>query len=654
VAAYHQAIGTALAVGGGGDEVFSVCGTTATRVFHPCLTVEKQCSNGVGELGDILFSGIISNCSGDATLFNLSVSNIVEGASVLLTNVAVLSPGQKVLVNGVSMGAAGCEPVTDTLLARAFDVFGAAVISSDSATCSNIVSPCIQVTKLCDNAAPGQAIPFSGTVTNCGNVTLENVTVVDDNATPGNAGDDVVVFGPVTLAPHTGGSYSGSYYAATCPSTNTVTASGTTPQACGGALVSDTDFAVCGNPGTPGIHVSKTCQLTGNCDNPTISYSITVTNTGDLALDSVQVVDDNGTPGVPGDDVVYNLGTLLAGAEVVTNGSYTATYNPSVNTVVASGISAGSPACGGGSNVSDSANCRVELTCTPCVDITKSCVLTNINGMVIMFSGIVSNCGNVTLSNVTVTDDQAGPVTNVVSLAPGATFGYAGAYAVSNNFTDIATVVGEVPAFVGGGSVTDTASATCVPQNCITRTPGYWFNHLKSCDPNCATLKKAIAANGGRLDLGFICLPTNGVANADLAMRQALSFFPPSSKGLSPLCAERKKLAFHLVAAIANTALFGTNPGGCAGYTNGVPVTLPSDLIDQARSAAACGNIEMIKNMTTLLDLFNNSGDNVAMPAPLKPCGLGGAKNRDMLRKNVFNASNCGNTNNCVSGHACP
>jgi hypothetical protein len=657
VTAYHSALGTTVpTVPGQEPEVFFVCGTTSTKVLTPCLTVDKTCQNGVGEMGDILFSGVISNCSGNATLFNVAVSNLVEGASVLLTNVAVLSPRTAFTVSGVSMGAAGCEPVTDTLKVRGNDVLGGLWEAQDSATCSNVVSPCITVTKICDNVAAGLAIPFSGVVSNCGNVTLNNVIVVDNSGTPGNAGDDTIVFGPATLAPKAASPYSGSYLPVDCPSTNTVTASGTTAPACGGATVQDTDSAICGTIGTPGIQVSKTCLWNNSCTTPVVNYSITVTNTGELALNSVLAVDDNATPANPADDVVFNIGTLAVGAKAVVNGSYVPTTTVPTNTVIASGVSAGAPACGGGSNVTDTADCSVTIPCPPCIDITKACLATNINGWTIMFSGVVSNCGAVTLTDVTVTDDQAGAVTNVASLAPGAKFPYAGSYlVVSNNYTDVATVVGTKPAFIGGGTVSDNATATCrPPQDCITRTPGYWFNHLKSTDANCATLKKAIAANGGRLDLGFICLPTNGVANAETAMRQALSFFPPSKKGLSPLCAARLQLGFHLVAAIANTALMGTDPGACVGYTNGLPVTLPSDLIEQARRAAACDNIAAIQNLTTLLDVFNNSGHNVSFQAPLKPCGLGGAPNRDALRINVFTATNCGKTNNCIAGSACP
>ncbi len=89
--------------------------------------------------------------------------------------------------------------------------------------------PCIEVTKTCTDAiGTGGAINFSGTVTNCGvYYDLTNITVVDDNGTPGDPSDDFVVLGPISLK--WGGdsaNYTGSYIPTTSPSTNTVTATG--------------------------------------------------------------------------------------------------------------------------------------------------------------------------------------------------------------------------------------------------------------------------------------------------------------------------------------------------------------------------------------------------------------------------------------------
>jgi len=97
---------------------------------------------------------------------------------------------------------------------------------------TNAFACCIELTKTCTDAVSANGpIQYSGVVKNiCFDVPLTNVTVVDDNGTPGTFSDDVVVLGPITLAPAgqsgDSASYSGSYVPLTSPSTNTVTATG--------------------------------------------------------------------------------------------------------------------------------------------------------------------------------------------------------------------------------------------------------------------------------------------------------------------------------------------------------------------------------------------------------------------------------------------
>lgn len=88
-------------------------------------------------------------------------------------------------------------------------------------------APCISVTKTCVDAVnSNQTISFSGAVTNCGLYTLSDVTVKDDNGTPGNSSDDFIVLGPVTLLSGASANFSSSYIPGASPTTNTVTAAG--------------------------------------------------------------------------------------------------------------------------------------------------------------------------------------------------------------------------------------------------------------------------------------------------------------------------------------------------------------------------------------------------------------------------------------------
>ena len=109
-----------------------------------------------------------------------------------------------------------------------------------AALSSNAFAPtlCIEVTKTCTDGNP---ILFSGTVKNCGPYNLTDVTVVDDNGTPGSPGDDVPVLVLSSLASGATATYSGSYTPTTTPSTDTVTATGHYAS----YTVTDTASAVC-------------------------------------------------------------------------------------------------------------------------------------------------------------------------------------------------------------------------------------------------------------------------------------------------------------------------------------------------------------------------------------------------------------------------
>jgi len=93
--------------------------------------------------------------------------------------------------------------------------------------------PCIDVTKYCEDALfPGDAITFSGTVTNCGNTTLWDVTVKDILTYE-------ILLDDVTLKPGEWQEYSGSYTPTTCTSTNMVKAWATYYYSCGDYCGSD-------------------------------------------------------------------------------------------------------------------------------------------------------------------------------------------------------------------------------------------------------------------------------------------------------------------------------------------------------------------------------------------------------------------------------
>ena len=164
--------------------------------------------------------------------------------------------------------------------------------------------------------AVGEAITYTYVVTNTGNAAIANVVVRDDNATPGNTGDDfnaTYVSGDTDNDSLLDVNESWSYTStrnvtqemldAGADLTNlaTATGDGATP---------DTDDATIDVEQIPGISINKITidgnnsgdHLTGVIAGNAITWRYEVSNTGNSALSDVHVTDDNGTPGNTSDD----------------------------------------------------------------------------------------------------------------------------------------------------------------------------------------------------------------------------------------------------------------------------------------------------------------------------------------------------------------
>jgi len=150
------------------------------------------------------------------------------------------------------------------------------------------------------------------------------------------------------------------------------------------------------------------------------------------------------------------------------------------------------------------------------------------------------------------------------------------------------------------------ATVKCEVPQCVTRTQGYWFNHIipaRGQNPaGCATLSLVFQKLGGSMNLGFTTV------NLD----QAIGMFW-TKQSENDLCKARQKLATQLIAAIANATLLNDPTPGCLPAAN--------QLITDAQAAAASCDVARINQFQSMLDAFNNSGDNLNFPPGLSACG---------------------------------
>ena len=145
----------------------------------------------------------------------------------------------------------------------------------------------------------------------------------------------------------------------------------------------------------PGIDVFKDCPANAAA-GAAITYEITVTNVGNVALTNITVIDD-----IIGDLSDQFPDTLDVGSDPVTvQVQYTPVAgdgDPVTNTVTATGDwDAGETT----ESVSDTAECTTDITHVPGIDVTKSCPQTVAFGADITYTITVTNTGNEPLENV--------------------------------------------------------------------------------------------------------------------------------------------------------------------------------------------------------------------------------------------------------------
>jgi uncharacterized repeat protein (TIGR01451 family) len=501
------------------------------------LNMNIVAPNGIANVGDrINYSFTVTN-TGNVTLTNIMVTDPIISVS---GGPITLAPGAS--NNSAFTGFyvltqadidAGKKDNTATVSAK--DPKNNSVIDTDDETTNIPKNASIDLIKTgvlnMNFVAPngianvGDKINYSFTVTNTGNVTLTNITVSDPIVT--------VVGGPITLAP---GASNNSTFTGTYTLTqadidagkkdNTATTTGRDPQ---NISVVDTDDETTIIPKNASIDLIKTGVLNMNFVSPNgvanvgdkINYSFTVTNTGNVTLTNITVTDPIVT-------VVGGPITLAPGAS--NNSAFTGTY-----TLTQADIDAGKKDNTAATTGKDPQNVNVtdtddETTIIPknaSIDLIKTGVL-NMNfvapngianvGDKINYSFTVTNTGNVTLTNITITDPIVTVVGGPITLAPGASNNstFTGVYTLTQADIDAgkkdntATVTGKDPQNI---NVTDTDDeTTIIPKNASIDLVKSGVLNMNFVSPN------GIANVGDKINYSFTVTNTGNVTLSNITI----------------------------------------------------------------------------------------------------------------------------------------
>ncbi|MDQ7250414.1 DUF7507 domain-containing protein [Dongia sedimenti] len=446
-------------------------------------TLNDTNGNGVIDPGETIDYSYQVSDIGNVTLTGVTVSNAPAPVS---ENPQTLAPGESFTFHAtytITQADIDAGAVISSATANGIDPLGDPVTSEPVST----TVPLTQVAALSVEksgtlsdangngvADPGETITYTYIVTNTGNVTLTDVLVTDDPAT--------VTGGPQTLGPGESCTFTGTYAATAGDIESGSVTSG--PATVGGT--DPTGNPVAGTSGeTTTVPPNVTAALSlvasepvvndangnGHADaGETISYSYQITNTGNVTLTNVTV---NNGPATASEDPQM----LAPGENSPVHSTYTiAQADIDAGTVTSSAMASGIDPLGD-PVTSDPVSTTVPLTQVAVLSVEKSGTLSDANGNgvadpgeTITYTYIVTNTGNVTLTDVTVTDDPATVAGGSQMLGPGESYTFTGTYTATAGGIENGSVTSG-PATVGGTDTTGNPVAgtsgetTTVPPN---------------------------------------------------------------------------------------------------------------------------------------------------------------------------------------------
>ncbi|MEU3572471.1 GEVED domain-containing protein [Kitasatospora sp. NPDC036755] len=465
---------------GGGGPVTSPPGTSSVPAeSEPALTVDKSTDQTELVAGETVTYHFTVTNTGNVTLTNVAVGEgewTGSGPAPTATcpdAAKSLAPGAQVVCTAtytVTQADADRGTLRNTATATATPPGGGTPVTSPPSTVQlpHDSRPALTIAKKADPATAHQAgdtITFAYTVTNTGNVTLTDVHPVE-------------------------GAFSGTgtISAITCPDTakslvpgmkvvctatyrvtqadvdagkldNAATATGTPPGG-GTPATSPPSSAEVSIPPAPALTVAKTADTNDLTAGETITYSFTVTNTGNVTLTDVTIGEGEWTGSGRAPQAVCPAAarSLAPGAQVVCTAAYTVTQADADRGSLRNTATAGGTPPHGGPVTSPPSTVQLPHGSRPALTVAKSADPATVRaaGAKVTFSYTVTNTGNVTLTDVHPVEGVftgTGTISAITcpdtakSLAPGATVVCTATYQVT-------------PADAAAGGITNTATAT--------------------------------------------------------------------------------------------------------------------------------------------------------------------------------------------------
>ncbi|WP_245949318.1 DUF7507 domain-containing protein [Echinicola strongylocentroti] len=407
-----------------GNTIRETANAEVFAVQEPAISLVKEANKDtVSQVGErVVYSLTVTN-TGNVSLYDLA---LIDSMTRFRETGAVMAPGVTVTLQAsyeVTQADLDAGSIQNVAFVEGLDPNQTPVTDQDTAMVNVFQIPSISLEKSADRDTvyeAGENILYSLTVINTGNVTLEEVSITD----PLTGMDDVIG----VLQPGESTTLESNYASTQADMdagqiNNTAVTQGTSP---GQVIVEDEDSFQIVAAQTANLSLTKTASPTTYSEvGEVITYQLITTNKGAVSLAQVTVQD-------PHTGLMEEIGGLAPGDTSSLTTTYTITQedlnNGSVtNIATASGL----PPSGVAIEVQDSA--KVSALQHPQINIEKSAdkPIVYEDGEVITYTLVVSNTGNVDLTEVSVEDPLTGLDETIPGLAPGDTISFTEAYTVT-------------------------------------------------------------------------------------------------------------------------------------------------------------------------------------------------------------------------------
>jgi uncharacterized repeat protein (TIGR01451 family) len=434
--------------------------TTTPLAAAPAIALDKQAAAPTGTAaGDSIDYTFTVTNTGNVTLDPVVVDDPTVGP--VTCPAGPLAPGASVdcgpVTHVLTQADVDAGHVANTATATGTPPSGADVTATDSTDTLIDAGPALTLDKVAGvptGDSAGSTIDYTFVVTNTGNVTLDPVAIDDPKVGAVSCPADVLAPGATMTCTAT--------YLITQDDIdsgsidNTATAYGNPP---GGDVASTGDDASATDStstpivATPSISLDKSAgAASGSTAGDTVPYTFEVTNTGNVTLDPISVDD-------PLIGAVDCPQTALAPGEVaICTATYTLTQaDVDAGTVDNTATAYGNPPGGDPDVTTDDVSAvdsvSTPIPASPAIDLVKTGTADGVAvGDTIDYTFVVTNSGNVTLTDIVVDDPVVGLVAcPATTLAPGDDMTCTAAYTITSTDVDaglvhnVATVFGTPP-----------------------------------------------------------------------------------------------------------------------------------------------------------------------------------------------------------------